>query len=268
MPTITLDISKALEDCTEIGMFPSTLAKSIHAFLSPTAAAEINITLANEMSMLFLLHHNSNQAVITSTNCLNSGCDTGVSIDSLPEIVAKLNEQGVHFTALQFPQTLMVDGRVSGKTRRAHFNHITIYRDSAAGLNASIVDSTMNPIGVYNPIPLIGALLQRSILSGEELLQAKLTRLLGEPETVRSLQNMMDLRISTPLRVTTPILTGKQPSLGDKRCGIYVLNAMAAIINYMLSDEGVTTQAMPAKMAEAHQVINDTLRAEKPLSLS
>lgn len=258
MPNITLDISEALEDCTEIGMFPTTLAHSIYKFLSPTAQAEINITLQNGMEMQFLLHHNGNKAVITSTHCLNSGCDTGVPVESLPEVVAKLNEQGVHFTALQFPQAFMVDGRFTGKARRAHFNHITIYSDSVGGLNASIVDSTMNPIGVYNPIPVIGAWLQTSIVSGEELLQAKLTRLLRQPDTVRSLQNMMDLKMDTAVHVTTPILTYKQPSIGDKRCGIYVLNAMAATINYMLSDETVTSHAMPAKMAEAHQAINDT----------
>lgn len=256
MPKVTVNLSKALAVCpATVGMGPWSLKGELDTYLSANSE-KINIKLDSGSIMEFLVHKENNKTILSSTNSLASNCNDGIPLDNLPEILAKLAEQKVQFTALQFPHAFMVKGRFSGTSYRAHFNHIVLYKDYADQLNAGIIDSTINPIGVHNPIPLLGWMASNSIFSGEELLQVKLTRLLRQPDASTALQIMCDLPTDTKANVISPILTYKQPSIGDKRCGIYTLSAMAALINHILADEVVTTASITTTVTTAHDALN------------
>ncbi|MCL9685145.1 hypothetical protein [Legionella maioricensis] len=255
MPKVTVDLNKALTVCpATIGMMPSSLSSQIEKYMSANTSDNVTIKLNNGETLKFLVHKENNKTVLSSVDNLASNCKDGVATEMLPEILTKLAEQQVHFTALQFPHAFMVKGRLSGMTYRAHFNHIVIYKDSSDNLNAGVIDSTINPIGVRNPIPVLGWLASNSIISGEELLQVKLTRLLGQPEAKTALQAMCDLPMAN---VISPILTYKQPSVGDKRCGIYTLNAMAELVNHILESDVVTTESITKTVTAAHQALNE-----------
>jgi len=253
MHTVNLNLGAALEKCpATTGMMPGELAFSIDEYLTPVTK-KITIVLDDKERMDFLLHESNGKSVLTSNRCLASNTEDAVSIDYLPEILEKLSNQGIHFNALQFPHAFKVKGRVSEAAYRAHFNHIVIYKN-ASNIYASIIDSTMNPIGVYNPVPYIACFFSKSVVSGEELQQVKLKRLLSQTNSITAVQTLMG--ISGSINVTSPVLTNKQPTLGDKRCGIYVLSSMASLINGFIS-ETVTTETIPTIVSQAHQTLNE-----------
>ncbi|BCA93769.1 hypothetical protein TUM19329_01300 [Legionella antarctica] len=258
MPKVTLDLGKALTACpAKKGIGPYSLQIQIESYFS-SEASKINIKLDSGDTMDFVEHTENDKTVLTSVNSLSSNCNDGVSTENLPKILAKLAEQKVQFTALQFPHAFKVNGRFSSIAYRAHFNHIVIYKDSDDKLNAGIVDSTMNPIGVHNPLPILGWLASNSIFSGEELLQVKLTRLLSQSEARNALQALCDLPAEVTVNTSSsPILTYKQPSTLDKRCAIYTLNGMAAFTNHILTDEKITTASVSETVTAAHQALNE-----------
>ncbi len=258
MPKVILDLNQALTDCpAKIGIGPYSLQAQIETYFSPEASDRINIKLDDGKTMGFAVHTEKDKTVLSSVNSLSSNCNDGVSTNNLPEILVKLAEQKVHFTALQFPHAFKVNGRFSGTAYRAHFNHIVIFKDSDGQLNAGIIDSAANPLGVHNPIPVLGWLASNSILSGEELLQVKLTRLLRQPEATSALQSLCGLPADAKVNISSPILTYKQPTLIDKRCAIYTLNGMAELVNHLLADEQITTASVSKTVTAAHQALNE-----------
>lgn len=258
MSLVKLDLSKALVACpATVGIGPISLQYQMEELLPCEEKQQVSITLNDGANLRFLVHQDNGKTVLTSLTSLASGCYDGVSVDSLPEILAKLNESNVKCDALQFPHAFKVQGRITGKAYRAHFNHLVIYKDSSNQINASIIDSTVNPIGVSNPMPILGWLASSSLLSGEELLQTKLIRLLKQPALISSLQALSNLAEGTTVNVTDPIYTYKQPSCGDKRCAIYTLNAMTSLINYFTSSAETNTRGISGAVTAAHQELNE-----------
>lgn len=256
MPLVSLNLAAALEGCPATRGMGTISLQYLMKELLPSASS-LSITLSDNSSVEFLIHHDNEKTVLTSLNSLSSGCTDGVSLDFLPEILTKLNEKGVKFTALQFPHAFMVKGRVSSTVYRAHFNHLLIYKDSAEQLNASVIDSTMNPFGTSNPIPVLSWIMSTSILSGEELLSVKFQRLLLQKECIASLRELSSQPEVQKVILTNPIYTCKQPSIGDKRCSIYVLNAMVSLINYFTSEQEIQAKDIAAVVTEAHQALNE-----------
>lgn len=239
------------------GMGPTSLEVHMKRLLAVTDANLIDVTLSDGETMEFIMHQDNENIVLTSLSSLSSGCNDGVAVDRLPEILAKLHEQNITFTALQFPHAFMIKGRMSNLAYRAHFNHIVLYKDSANQLNASIIDSTINPIGISNPIPVLNWLISSSIVSGEELLLVKLTRLLAAQESIESLRALCNQPESKQVNITSPIYTQKQPSTGDKRCAIYTLNAMVHLINYFISGQEIKPRDISTIATAAHQALNE-----------
>lgn len=257
MPQIHVNLSEALDACpATLGMGPLALSAQIESCLLPTASHKIEIKLSTNFTMEFLVHTKNNKTILSSMDSLASNCEDGVAAELLPEILIKLAEQNIKFTALQFPHAFMVKGRFSGTSYRAHFNHILLYKDHKNTLNAVLIDSTKNPIGVYNPIPILGWLASSSLLSGEELLQTKLARLIQQKGVKNSLQNLCDLPVDILINIRPPILTYEQPTLNDKRCGIYTLNAMAELANHILSEDKITHESISETITTAHQALN------------
>ncbi|MDR3442416.1 MAG: hypothetical protein P4L65_05305 [Legionella sp.] len=259
MTLITLDLGNALAGCPAtkgIGPYSLKTYMTDH-FLSSSQEKLLKIDLSSGDALQFVVHPKKGKTVITSLDSLSTECQEGVSLEFLPEIITKLKETGIQFTALQFPHAFMVKGRLSSATYRAHFNHIVLYKDSDSHLNVSIIESTINPIGIYNPVPVLGWFISNSLISGDELLQTKLMRVLAGAQTAESLRKCFDLSLESKVAVTGPILTYKQASTGDKRCSIYVLNAMAAFINCMTSDNKINTQRVSETATAAHQQLNE-----------
>ena len=257
MPKINLDLTVPLSTCpAKKGVGAFTMAGYVNKHFSDTASQTITIKLDDGSSMQFLSHTENNKTVLSSMNSLASSCPDGVPVDKLPEILAKLAEQKVQFTALQFPHAFMIKGWLSGIAYRAHFNHIVIYKDSSDKLNAGVIDSSLNPFGIYNPV--LGGWVSTSILSGEELLQAKLTRLLGQPDARNALQDLCGIAgDKVMVNMISPIFTWKQPSTVDKRCSVYTLSSMAQLVNHILEDDKVTTESVTKTVTEAHQALNE-----------
>jgi hypothetical protein len=260
MSLVKLDLSVALARCPAkngIGVLSlkSCLSELV---LSEAPYQAIQIQLSDGTMIQLASHQQNGKTVITSLDSLSSGCKKdGISMEFLPEILTKLAEQKIQFTALQFPHAFQVKGQFSGTAYRAHFHHLVIYKDSKDQLNASIIDSTRNPLGIYNPIPVLGWFVSSSIVSGEELLLPKLIRMLDKTESVNSLASLCDVASLAKVQVANPLLTCKQPSMGDKRCAIYVLNAMVSIINYITSEEPITAQGISETVTAAHQALNE-----------
>ncbi|KTD30588.1 hypothetical protein [Legionella maceachernii] len=256
---IKFDLAKALTYCpAKIGIGPFTLKMCMaDLFESPSEAKKFNIKLSSGDTLEFILHQDNNKTVATCLDSLSTHCNDGVSLEFLPEILTKIKERGIQLTALQFPHVFMVKGYYSDNTYRAHYNHIILYKDSSDRLNASIVESSINPLGVYNPIPVLGWLASNSIVSGDELLQVKLIRLLGKTEAIQSMRASFNLPSNAMPVITNPLVTSKQPTLGDKRCSMYVLNAMVGLINYITSDKSINTNEISKTIVEAHQQLNE-----------
>lgn len=253
MPAVKLNLGAALETCpATIGMPAGGLSFAIDEYLKPVIE-KITIILDNKEKMDFILHKNNAKSVLTSIRCLSSDTSDVLSMEHLPEILEKLSKQNVQFNAIQFPYAFEVNGWGTNIKYRAHFNQIVIFKNSDS-ICAHIIDSTFNPIGIYNPLPVIGCFFQNSILSGKELQQVKLKRLLSQPSSINGLQTAMGT--TSNISVAAPILTNKQPTLGDKRCGIYVLSSMAALINGFLS-ETVTNETITTIVSQAHQTLNE-----------
>lgn len=258
MPVVTLELAKALTYCNAaVGMPPSALSSCIESQVVTTSGEKqvVTISLSDGAAMRFLVNQGHNKTILTSYDCLISEC-FGINIESIPEILSKLNQQNVKVNAIQFPLAFMVKGRITGKSYRAHFNHILIYKDAEEKLNARIIDSTLNPIGLHNPIPIIGSLFKTSILSGNELLQSKLATVLLNSASIAALSKICDLPRLAGVIIEDPLLTCLQPSLGDKRCGIYVLNAIAHIINLITSDKAITSNEISKVVHIAHTELN------------
>lgn len=260
MLKVTLDLAKALTYCpASCGIGPLSLKMYMPELVqpSPEPSEPINIQLSNGDAMQFMIHQGNGKTVLTAMDSLSSNCPDGTSVDFLPEILAKLAEQKIQFTALQFPHAFMVKGRFSATAYRAHFNHILIYKDASEQLIASIIDSTNNPVGISNPLPGLGWLMSNSLISGEELLQVKLIRLLSKPEAIDSLRACCTLQEDAQVMMTDPVFTSMQPSSGDKRCSIYALNTMTTLINYFTSARAAKSEDIKRIATEAHQELNE-----------
>jgi|GEM_PF-2466509 len=263
MPFGKAELNKVLKDvlpsCSITkGMVPSQLGMCLESqLLAVDGAQEVKITLENLQELRFIIQTENNKTVLTSLDCLASDCHDGVDVELLPEIIAKLDALNLQATAIQFPHAFMVKGRFTGIAYRAHFNHLVIYKDNTNSIHASVIDSTFNPFGVFNPVPVLNWLASNSILSGKELIQVKLVRLLGKNEVKNTLQRVFNGDKDTKVSVTDTITTNAQPSMGDKRCGIYTFSSIATLISYVTSQTPLTLDGIKKEVTEAHLSLNE-----------
>jgi len=254
---ISLNLAKALKICpAKSGIVPSVLTNCIYDYLNESAK-KITLQLKNGLEVSFFKHTQNGKTVITSTDCLSANYGKNATpIDNLPEILEKLNEKNIHFNLLQFPIALLVTDMYTGSIVRAHYNHLVIYKDNENRLNVSIIDSTINPVGLFNPVPVLAWVVTHCFISGEELLQPKVQRLLYLPAVVTALQTMCGLGQDVKPIITDPVLTQKQSVMGDKRCGIYVLNAMTTLINETLASVELNQNNITKIASSAHDQLN------------
>lgn len=242
------DLGGALKKCpATVGMGQTALEKRIRKALLPSADKTIDIAvpgtkneyISYDKSIRFMVHEANDKIIVTAMHCMSSESVDGIPLDFLGTVFTQVQAElesiyhprKVSITALQFPHAFKVNAM--GFNLRAHYNNIIIYKDASEQLNVSIIDSTQNPIGVYNPLPILGWWASRSIISFKELTQSKLTSVLSDSD---SWIGMFGLEKGSKVNFTSPIITAKQPLLNDKRCGIYALNFMVSLINYITSD--------------------------------
>ncbi|TAL66409.1 MAG: hypothetical protein EPN84_00365 [Legionella sp.] len=252
-------LKEVLPNCSMTkGMTPFQLYCCLESsLLSVAGAIVVKITLKDRQELKFIAQTENGKTVLTSMDCLATDCGDGINFEFLPEILTKLSELNLPVTAIQFPHAFMIKGRATGVAYRAHFNHLVIYKDSTDKINASLIDSATNPLGVHNPVPGLNWLMSNSILSGKELIQTKVLRLMATDEAKQALKSLCGLPNVDKIQVTNPVITMKQPTTGDKRCGIYTLASIASLIKYMTSEESVTINGVAKVANEAHQLLNE-----------
>lgn len=259
MPLVTYSLAELLLKCpADKGMDTHGLHYHLKETLSFSAIEEFTLELSDKNEMHFTVHTDNGKTVITSLSPLSTDCIGGISFEFLPEIIEKLSQRQ-EFTALQFPHAFTVSGWLTKTTYRMHFNHLLFYKDSANDLTACLIESTSNPIGLHSLFGW-GA---TSIISGKELLQNKLIRLMSKDEVNESLKKSFALPDNSALLVNNkpsfvkdPVVTSKQASRGDRRCSIYVLNAMVTLINYFASNVNIKEEEIIQTVSDAHNELN------------
>lgn len=263
-----------------------------------------------EDNIRFLKQTENNKTVLTSTVCIKSTTAAhGIDIEQLPYVLTLLSRYiaaDENIVAIQFPIAFGVYGAITGGVYRSHFNQLLIYKTADNNLEAVIIDSTNNPIGIVNPASWITTgflgfrapvFITSSILSGEELLDSKFRRLLYSDMSTNALQIIFGVSkdIAESISVQYPILTGVQATfptvslnpasgpdelgvefISDKRCGIYVCKGFTNLINYFLADgaETVTLYSIRMVVIAAHQAVaavplllrEDVVPAVRPVS--
>lgn len=224
--------------------------------------------------------------VINSINSLAAGAPSElthlIQLEQLPDIIQILQTQGLRdISTIGFSISLSVIGRITGRfpslshtigigsKRRSHYIHLLFTKDLNNKLNIIFIDSTQNPIAIANPLAPAGEAITTSLISGEELLQAQMARLLCNLEFRTNLQLLFSLtgnNLEQHIELLPALFIGEQAILGDKYCGVYVINAKAAYTDFILRGKpGLTAetdtsidyrQVISTVITRAHQELN------------
>lgn len=134
---------------------------------------------------------------------------------------------------------------------RAHFINLIIYKtldgDNNATLHFQLVDPTNNPVGITPLTPFSKQILH------EETVVAQLRQVIDRADIKHQLARLFSLEDNSKFVVHTPMNTGYQWILFDKRCGFFAADTLAQITNtFTLRGTKITEESITAGIIRAH----------------
>lgn len=256
-------------DTARGGMFPSQLSE-----ISSDRERGFQVMYAPQMIKFhapiygnFAINTYNSSSILTSHVVLTTD-DSPNDITNLGYVLKGLvrsgNLDGKNVKAIQFPIAINVN--LGGTRIRAHFLQLVIVKQPDNTLNAVLIDSTNNPVGVGNsPTQQVvgwGTWLLSQVTSSVTVvdsLKNRLREVFRNPLLQAQLGGVFGADVNPEITFLHTIYTGVQGSLdGDKRCGVFVLQGELSLMQYLLSNppHAVSHERLKEVLTQAHDLLN------------
>ncbi len=265
-------------DTARGGMFPSQLSEISsdreRRFQAIYAPENVSVSLPIPglhpryfPSYDFAINTHNNFSIFTSHHALTTeGYDRDIT--NLGNILEGLTHSrelaNKNVRAIQFPIAINVN--LGGTRIRAHFLQLVIVKQPDNTLNAVLIDSTNNPVGVGNsPTQQVvgwGTWLLSQVTSSVTVvdsLKNRLREVFRNPLLQAQLGGVFGADVNPEITFLHTIYTGVQGSLdGDKRCGVFVLQGELSLMQYLLSNppHAVSHERLKEVLTQAHDLLN------------
>lgn len=226
-------------------------------FFTLPNAREVNLT-PNDKPIEFVTSQNEGKKVVIS-RCFIDTNESAItpSLSDLPQVIASLaeNPHTKDANALLFPIGLTVE--IFGKAVRNHALCLAIFKKPDNSIEAVLIDSTGNQIGINHPLKgtrYFAAAVTRVInqqLAANQTIELSLSRILCDETTIEHLNTLFNIQapqdFEVPINVNTHY-TQRQPLLNpgriftlNKSCVAFASHAMTRIAERIVCSESPLT---------------------------